>query len=599
MSRLEANISLLIITFFGSLQYIFLAYVPSSVSHFAFLSVTNFVGFGISLAFFYGELFRLDRHQILQSAILASELIVFNFLMLRGASEMSSTVTAAVLSSYFVFVAAFSAVITKKLPDAGTTAGVLVVLAGLFLMTDADAGGLMNAGVFYLLLADVVLAVYVMTIGSYASSSNPAILAMGQMFFGFIFSMFFWTWEVFFSDGSFVLPSDKFFWSSVIYISFFMRGLYTIIQIYAQRYVSPLNTSLIFSTEIIMTMLASPLMSRLFKTTPENITAMKVTGSVLILSGLLITEPTVRGFFTGIFKRLKNIVKGGFPKTSFSLNLRIMIISAAAYVLIDFPVLMTGILPIHAGIKNFLPFTLGLFFGFSGVIGCCIGCAVSFLSFGLGVSEILTECLQISVTGLGIWLGWYFFSGSENVSFTRARHYTVYMILTAVLSVMCFDLRVSAAYFFCGLLISLPIDILLGSTLGIIPVLPGGGMVKYDASFVIDSSSESLSNANEILETSGEASGAGMKQIFEIQSCIEELSIRILKALPDSKIKTAIRFGNAVSVNIKYKGSRYNPLLIGKRDGMLEIMSLKIIKHRALRASYSYRNAENLIHVVI
>ena len=599
MSRLEANISLLIITFFGSLQYIFLAYVPSSVSHFAFLSVTNFVGFGISLAFFFSELFRLDRHQILQSAILASELVIFNFLMLRGASEMSSTVTAAVLSSYFVFVAAFSAVITKKLPDAGTTAGVLAVLAGLFLMTDADAGGLMNAGVFYLLLADVVLAVYVMTIGSYASSSNPAILAMGQMFFGFIFSMFFWTWEVFFSDGSFVLPSDKFFWSSVIYISFFMRGLYTIIQIYAQRYVSPLNTSLIFSTEIIMTMSASPLMSRLFRTTPENITAMKVTGSVLILSGLLITEPTVRGFFTGIFKRLKNIVKGGFPKTSFSLNLRIMIISAAAYVLIDFPVLMTGILPIHAGIKNFLPFTLGLFFGFSGVIGCCIGCAVSFLSFGLGVPEILTECLQISVTGLGIWLGWYFFSGSKNVSFTRARHYTVYIILTAVLSVMCFDLRVSAAYFFCGLLISLPIDILLGSTLGIIPVLPGGGMVKYDASFVIDSSSESLSNANEILETSGEVSGAGMKQIFEIQSCIEELSIRIIKALPDSKIKTAIRFGNAVSVNIKYKGSRYNPLLIGKRDGMLEIMSLKIIKHRALRASYSYRNAENLIHVVI
>lgn len=599
MSRLEANISLLIITFFGSLQYIFLAYVPSSVSHFAFLSVTNFVGFGISLAFFFGELFRLDRHQILQSAILASELVVFNVLMLLGASGMSSTVTASVLSSYFVFVAAFSAVITKKLPDAGTTAGVLAVLAGLFLMTDADAGGLMNAGVFYLLLADVVLALYVMTIGSYASSSNPAILAMGQMFFGFIFSMFFWTWEVFFADGSFLLPSDKFFWSSVIYISFFMRGLYTIIQIYAQRYVSPLNTSLIFSTEIIMTMSVSPLMSRLFGTPPENITAMKVAGSALILFGLLITEPAVRGFFAGVFTKLKNIVKGGFPKTSFNLNLRIIIISAVAYVLIDFPVLMTGILPIHAGIKNFLPFTLGLFFGFSGVIGCCIGCALSFVSFGLGASEIFTECLQISVTGLGIWWGWYFFSGSENVSFTRARHYAVYIILTAVLSVFCFDVRVSAAYFFCGLLISLPLDILLGSTLGIVPVLPGGGMVKYDASFVIDSSGESLSNANDVLEVSGEAAGAGMKQIFEIQSCIEELSIRILKALPDSNIKAAIRFGNAVSVNIKYKGSKYNPLFIGKKDGMLEIMGLKIIKHRALRASYSYRNAENLIHVVI
>ena len=124
-------------------------------------------------------------------------------------------------------------------------------------------------------------------------------------------------------------------------------------------------------------------------------------------------------------------------------------------------------------------------------------------------------------------------------------------------------------------------------------------ITKHDASFIIDSSGESLSNANDILEVSGGAAGTGMKQIFEIQSCIEELSIRIFKALPDTAINAAIRFGNAVSVNIKYKGQKYNPLLIGKKDGMLEIMGLKIIKHRALRASYSYRNAENFIHVVI
>ena len=170
-----------------------------------------------------------------------------------------------------------------------------------------------------------------MTIGSYASSSNPAILAMGQMFFGFIFSMFFWTWEVFFAGGTFVLPSDKFFWSAVIYISFFMRGFYTIIQIYAQRYVTPLNTSLIFSTEIIMTMLVSPLMSYFFGTQSENITTMKVIGSVLILIGLLISEATTREFFSGNFVKLKNILKGNtkiFSQSisSFRPNIKMIII---------------------------------------------------------------------------------------------------------------------------------------------------------------------------------------------------------------------------------------------------------------------------------
>ena len=602
MNRLEANISLLIITFFGAVQYVFLAYVPSSVSHFAFLSVTNLVGFGISLAFFFGELFRLDRHQILQSAIIAAELVIFNVLMLVGSSGMSSTVIASVLSSYFIFVVVFSAVLARKLPDIGTTAGVLVILAGLFLMTDAV--GLINVGIFYLLLANVTLALYVMTIGSYASSSNPAILAMGQMFFGFIFSMFFWTWEVFFAGGTFVLPSDKFFWSAVIYISFFMRGFYTIIQIYAQRYVTPLNTSLIFSTEIIMTMLVSPLMSYFFGTQSENITTMKVIGSVLILIGLLISEATTREFFSGNFVKLKNILKGNtkiFSQSisSFRPNIKMIIISATAYIMIDLPVLMTDILPVHVGIKNFLPFTLGLFLGFNGVIGCCAGCTVSFLSLGLGASEILTEWLYIFITGLGTWYGWYIFSGSENISFTRTRHYVVYIILTATLSTLCFDVRVSSAYLLCGLLISFPLDILASSTLGIVPVLPNGEKVKYDTSFVIDTSSESLDNANEILELSGLAAGAEMKQIFEIQSCIEELIIRIIKALPDSNIEIAIRFGNAVSVHMNYAGPKYNPLFIEKEDGMFEIMGLKIIKHRALRASYGYRNAKNVIHVVI
>ena len=41
MNKLEANVSLVIITFFAAIQYIFLSAILDTVSHFAFLCITN------------------------------------------------------------------------------------------------------------------------------------------------------------------------------------------------------------------------------------------------------------------------------------------------------------------------------------------------------------------------------------------------------------------------------------------------------------------------------------------------------------------------------------------------------------------------------
>ncbi|MBO7622226.1 MAG: hypothetical protein J6T06_17070, partial [Victivallales bacterium] len=98
MSKLEANVSLFIITFFAAIQYAFLSGVPASVSYFAFLCITNLIGFLIVLAIFFNELFRLDAKLIKQSAILSIELFGFNLFILLGAKNMDTTVTACVLS---------------------------------------------------------------------------------------------------------------------------------------------------------------------------------------------------------------------------------------------------------------------------------------------------------------------------------------------------------------------------------------------------------------------------------------------------------------------------------------------------------------------
>ena len=291
MNKLEANISLLFITFFASIQYVFLIWIPDSVPHFAFMCITNLFGLIMGAAFFFGELFRLDMKQVKQSMVLSAELVVFNIFLLLGVSGVGSTMTNALLSTNFVFISLITFLLYKAIPDEGTLWGIICVLSGLFIMTGADFSELWNISTLYLTVSNIAFAFYIISVGSYSSSSNPSIIAMGQMFFCFVFSLILWAGDAVFFGAPFSLPSSPKFWGSVIYISFFIRGLYGIVQVYAQRYTTPLNTALIFSTEIVMTMAVSPVLAAFLGTEPEIITLSKAAGGAVMVLGIMMTEP--------------------------------------------------------------------------------------------------------------------------------------------------------------------------------------------------------------------------------------------------------------------------------------------------------------------
>ena len=291
MNKLEANVLLLMISIFDAIQYVFLSYVPEDVSHFAFLCMTNLVGFIMTLAFFFEELFRLDTKQVLQSLVLAAELMVFDIFMLLGSSGVDPTMTAAVISSYFLFIVIISVAFLGQSVEKSSIVGIIIVFVGLFFILDMDITGLWDRHILYLVIADIAFATYTITVGYYASASNPSILSMGHNLFCFLFTLILWVGESWFYKMPFTLPSERQFWGIVIYIGFFIRGLYTVIQIYAQRYVSALNTSLVLSSGIVITMAVSPVLSALFSTEPEVITPYKIIGSVIMVAGLLTTEP--------------------------------------------------------------------------------------------------------------------------------------------------------------------------------------------------------------------------------------------------------------------------------------------------------------------
>lgn len=122
-------------------------------------------------------------------------------------------------------------------------------------------------------------------------------------------------------------------------------------------------------------------------------------------------------------------------------------------------------------------------------------------------------------------------------------------------------------------------------------------------SALLTSSPQSLEQFNEQLEeyvmSQKVGPKVGRKQLFGLQNCLEELYIRICRASSNVKITINVTYDDTFSVRLTYIGKKYNPLLIGKEEDEMDIASLKVIKHRALRASYKYKYEENIVHIVI
>ena len=71
MNKLEASFVLLSVTFFWGIQYMFLGNIPEGISTFAFLTLTNAIGFILVASVFYKEFMRITRKLVWKSFLTA------------------------------------------------------------------------------------------------------------------------------------------------------------------------------------------------------------------------------------------------------------------------------------------------------------------------------------------------------------------------------------------------------------------------------------------------------------------------------------------------------------------------------------------------
>ena len=286
-------LGLVFITFLAAIQYVFLRNVPDTVSTFSFIFVTNGIGLLILVPGYFSRLFTLRARTLKKGVLFALELIGFNVFLLLGSRHLDAVIISSVVSLYFLFITPILLLMGKRVNFFSGIATVIAILS-LFLMFGVDTETLFSSpDVIFLILADLFFAAYVVSVSVLGTDEDSAQLTLSQMIFSALFALIGWGAEGLFLHQGFSLPLDLSFWISAVFIGVCIRAVYGLVQLTCQKYVSALQTSLIFSTEIIITLITNPIMCALLNIEYTPVNLFQVFGGLLLIAATLMVDDTV------------------------------------------------------------------------------------------------------------------------------------------------------------------------------------------------------------------------------------------------------------------------------------------------------------------
>ena len=288
---LLSTLGLIMITVWSAVQYLFYSNVPEDISTFAFLLVTNLCGCAVLGLTQFNHMKEIRKSTLKKGAILSVSLLCFNFFTLLGSRNMDSVIISSVISLYFVFVAPLLLLFRRKVSFRSAVATVIALIALLLVFNANIEGVFASRNVIYLVIADVFFAAYIVMVSFMTEGEDSQAMAFVQMSVCAALSLIAWVIEVKgLGHGTMVLSADPKFWVSVLFIGIFIRALYSVVQFAAQKNVPPINASLIFASEIVITLLLNPLLCRLFGTPYEPATIFQAVGCVLFVVAVLICD---------------------------------------------------------------------------------------------------------------------------------------------------------------------------------------------------------------------------------------------------------------------------------------------------------------------
>lgn len=281
MTKTESNIVLFSITLCWASSYIFIKNIPDSVSTFAYLTMTSGVASVILAIVFFKKLRGFQKQTLYHALILAIILCGNSVFEKLGLSTISASSAAFVASLNIVFVPLILLIFKRKVSP-NNMAGIILILFGVIVTSGIRLGQSLNSGFFIMMLSTFCMSIYIIAVDNYAKKDDPLLLGIGQMFFTFVIAFVLWFIE---EPGTFFrVTYTNSLLANIFMLAFFSKAYAYIMLVYSQKYTSPINVTVIASTEPVVTMVLALLIPNTFGST-ESLATSKVAGAILILCG--------------------------------------------------------------------------------------------------------------------------------------------------------------------------------------------------------------------------------------------------------------------------------------------------------------------------
>lgn len=283
MSKTENNIVLFSITICWAASYVFIKQLPTSLSTYAYLTMTCGIAAVLLSIVFFKKFRQMTLATIGKSALL-SLLLTLNLVFDKLGISVLPSSTASVLAATSILIVPVLLLILRKSPTINNFVGAVVIMIGILITSNFNVTYLVNAGAIFMVLSALSASVYTIVVDKTTKEEDPLLLSIMQMWMSTIISFVLWFME---DPGTFFsLEYTNEMLSSIFILAFFGKAYAYVALMYSQKYSNPISVTIIASTEPVVTLVLAVLIPSAFT---ESFSVTSITGAAIITIGAIVS----------------------------------------------------------------------------------------------------------------------------------------------------------------------------------------------------------------------------------------------------------------------------------------------------------------------
>ena len=291
--QLKADIALLIVTIIWGSSFVLtknaLEYLPT----YNFLAIRFLLAALLSAIIFHKNMRTINRDTLKYGCIIGVILFLGYAFQTVGLNYTTASKSGFITGFSVVIVPIVSAFILKQRPHKEAVIGVCFAIVGLGFLT-LNSSLTLSIGDFYTFIGALMFAMHIITVGKYTVKVDSIAMAVIQIAIVGILSSF----GTFIAGEATIIPRGFDVWFSIFILAALATSGAFIVQNTMQKFTSPTHTALIYAGEPVFAALFAYLMIG------EVLSPQGIFGSILILSGMLVSELDWKTLFNSHKKKL-------------------------------------------------------------------------------------------------------------------------------------------------------------------------------------------------------------------------------------------------------------------------------------------------------